>query len=61
MKVGTAAGLTVIVLEAAVTTLPQMSVALHVSTIVPPQALGAAVCVEVAVPLIRQPPLAPLL
>ena len=59
-KVGAGAGVTVIVLDAVVV-LPHASVAVHVSVTVPPHADGAAVCVDVAVPLIRQLPDAPLL
>ena len=59
INVGAAAGLTVIVLLAVVV-LPQTSVAVHVSVTVPPHGPGAAVCVDVAVPLIKQLPLAPL-
>ena len=56
----TGAGLTVIVLDAVIV-LPQASVAVHVSVTVPPHAPGAAVCVDVALPLIKHVPLAPLL
>jgi hypothetical protein len=59
INVGAAAGLTVIVLLAVII-LPQTSVAVHVSVTVPPHGPGAAVCVDVAVPLIKQLPLAPL-
>src|SRR5665811_1507141 len=60
--VGSAAGLTVIVLDTDASGLPQTSVAVHVSVTVPPHASGVAVNVEVAdVPLISQPPLNPLL
>ena len=59
INVGAAAGLTVIVLLAVIV-LPQTSVAVHVSVTVPPHGPGAAVCVDVAVPLIKQLPLAPL-
>ena len=59
VNVGAGAGLTVMTLEA-VNDLPQASVAVHVSVTVPPQGPGAAVCVDVAVPLIKQVPLAPL-
>ena len=45
----------------AVMVLPQASVAAQVSVTVPPHGPGAAVCVEVADPLIKQDPLAPLL
>ena len=59
--VGNAAGFTVIVLETEVMVLPQGSVAVHVSVTVPPQAPGVAEKVEgFEVPLIRQPPLKPL-
>jgi hypothetical protein len=58
--VGNAAGLTVMVLDTAVIVLPHASVAFHVSVTVPPQAPGAAVCVDVADPLIKQVPLNPL-
>ncbi len=59
--VGKAAGLTVIVLETAAKALPQLSVAVHVSVTVPPQAAGVAEKVEgLEVPLIKQPPLNPL-
>jgi hypothetical protein len=40
--VGKAAGLIVIVLETGVKARPQMSVAVHVSVTVPPQAFGVA-------------------
>ena len=59
VNVGAAAGVTVITLEA-VMDLPQASVAVHVSVTVPPQGPGAAVCVDVAEPLIRHDPLNPL-
>jgi hypothetical protein len=52
-------GVTVIVLKA-VMVLPHASVAFHVSVMVPPQGPGAAVCVEVVDPLIKQVPLNPL-
>ena len=59
--VATAAGLTVIVLETDATVLPQMSVPVHVSVTVPPQAAGVVVNVDgFEVPLIKQPPLNPL-
>jgi hypothetical protein len=45
----------VIVLEAVVL-LPHASVAVHVSVTVPPHGPGAADCVDVAVPLIKQLP-----
>ena len=59
VNVGAAAGVTVMVLEA-VMVLPHASVAVHVSVTVPPQGPGAAVCVDVADPLIKQVPLNPL-
>jgi len=53
---GNVAGLTVIVRETGVKTLPQGSVAVHVSVTVPPQAPGVAVKVErFEFPLIRHP------
>jgi hypothetical protein len=59
--VGSAAGLTVMVLVTGANTLPQASVAVQVSVMVPPQAEGVAEKVEVAeVPLIRQLPVNPL-
>jgi hypothetical protein len=60
VNVGAGAGVTVIILDAVIV-LPHASVAVHVSVTVPPQGPGAAVCVDVAVPLIKQVPLAPLL
>jgi hypothetical protein len=45
----------VIVLDA-VMLLPHASVAVHVSVTVPPHGPGAVVCVDVAVPLIKQLP-----
>jgi len=55
------AGLIVIVLETGAKTLPQLSVAVQVSVTVPPQAPGVAVNVDgFEVPLIKQPPLNPL-
>ena len=59
VNVGAAAGVTVIVLEAVIV-LPHASVAFHVSVTVPPQGPGAAVCVDVADPLIKHVPLNPL-
>jgi hypothetical protein len=59
VNVGAGAGVTVIVLDAVIV-LPHASVAVHVSVTVPPQGPGAAVCVDVADPLIKQVPLAPL-
>jgi hypothetical protein len=59
--VGSAAGLTVITLVTGAKFLPQASVAVQVSVTVPPQAGGVAVMVEVLdVPLIRHPPVKPL-
>jgi hypothetical protein len=61
VMVGSAAGLTVMVLETEAMVLPQGSVAVHVSVTVPPQAPGVAEKVEgLEVPVIRQDPLAPL-
>ena len=62
LNVGNNAGETVIVLETGASDLPQISVAFHVSTIVPPHAPGGTcvAIVEVAVPLIRQPVPPPL-
>jgi hypothetical protein len=48
----------VIVLDA-VNVLPQASVAVQVSVTVPPHDPGAAVCVDVADPLIKQLPVPP--
>jgi len=59
VNVGAGAGATVIVLKAAIV-LPHASVAVHVSVTVPPHGPGAAVCVDVAVPLIKQLPEPPL-
>ena len=59
VNVGAAAGVTVMVLEAVIV-LPHASVAVHVSVTIPPQGPGAAVCVDVALPLIKQDPLDPL-
>jgi len=59
--VGSAAGVTVIVLVTGASVLPQISVAVHVSVIVPPQAAGIALNVDVLdVPLIKHDPLSPL-
>jgi hypothetical protein len=59
--VGNAAGLTVMVLVIGVNALPQASVAVHVSIIVPPQAPGLAERVErFDVPAIRHAPVNPL-
>jgi hypothetical protein len=55
--VGSAAGLTVIILETGAKALPHASVAVHVSVTVPPHAPGAALNVEgLDVPVIKQPP-----
>jgi hypothetical protein len=59
--VGSAAGVTVIVLVTGARALPQISVAVHVSVIVPPHGPGVAERVEVAdVPASRHDPLSPL-
>ncbi len=59
--VGRVAGSTVIVLETEARGLPQISVAVHVSVTVPPQAAGAAEKVDgLEVPEIRQGPANPL-
>ena len=61
VKVGNAAGLTVIVLDTDAIVLPQGSVAVQVSVTVPPQAGGVEPNVDgFDVPLIRHAPLAPL-
>ena len=61
VMVGEAAGLTVIILETEAIVLPQASVAVHVSVTVPPHAPGVAVNVEAfEVPLIKHPPVNPL-
>ena len=52
---GSAAGVMVIVLETGAGALPHASLAAHVSTMVPPQALGVAVLVEITDPVSRQP------
>jgi hypothetical protein len=58
--VGKAAGSTVIILETDASGLPHASVAVHVSVTGPPQ-LGTALSVDgLDVPLIKQPPLNPL-
>ena len=60
MNTAGAAGVTFIVLVTGASALPQASVAVHVSVIVPPQAPGAAEKVEVfEVPLIRHEPASP--
>ena len=62
VMVGSAAGLTVIVLDTDAITLPQGSVAVHVSVTVPPHEGGVAEKVETLdVPLTRHAPLSPLL
>ena len=59
--VGNGAGSTVITLDTAVITLPQASVAVHVSVTVPPHPFGAAEKVDgLEVPVIRQVPVPPL-
>ena len=59
---GKAAGLTVIILETAAIVLPQISVAVHVSVTIPPQAAGVVEKVELSdVPLNKQASLNPLL
>ena len=61
VMVGNVAGLTVMVLDTGSSALPQASVAVQVSVTVPPHAPGVVVNVEETdVPLIRHPPLAPL-
>ena len=57
-KTGIAAGLTVITLDL-VMVVPH-TVTVQVSVTLPPQASGMVLKVEVAVPLIRHPPLKPL-
>jgi len=62
VMVGMVAGFTVMVLETGVSTLPQASVAVQVSVIVPPQTPGIAVIEDTfEVPEIEHPPLNPLL
>ena len=56
---GAGAGVTVIVREAVIV-LPHASVTLQVSVTVPPHGPGAAVCVDVADPVIKQLPEPPL-
>jgi len=59
--VGNAAGVTVMVLVTGASALPQASVAVQVSVMVPPQAGGVAENVDISdVPLIKQPPANPL-
>ena len=55
VNIGADAGVTVIVLEVVIV-LAHASVAVHVSVIVPPHWPGVAVCVDITVPLIKQPP-----
>ena len=58
--VGSAAGLTVIVLDTEAIVLPQGSVAVHVSVTVPPQPLGVALNVDALdTPVIKQAPINP--
>ena len=59
--VGNVAGLTVMILDTEAMVLPQGSVAVHVSVTFPPQAEGVAEKVDgLEVPVIKQPPLNPL-
>jgi hypothetical protein len=61
VNTATGAGVTVIVLETDASGLPQISVAVHVSVIVPPHGPGVALNVDVLeAPLIKQEPLCPL-
>ena len=61
VKVGSAAGLTVIVLDTEAIVLPQGSVAVQVSVMVPPHPEGVAEKVDgLEVPVIRHDPLSPL-
>ena len=61
MNTAGGAGVTVMVLVTGASTLPQASVAVHVSVIVPPHGPGVAENVEVAdVPVIRHDPVSPL-
>jgi hypothetical protein len=61
VMVGSAAGVTVMVLVTGARNLPHASVAVQVSVIVPPQAGGVAEKVDgLEVPLIKQPPANPL-
>ena len=60
MNTAGGAGVTVMVRVTGASALPQGSVAVHVSVIVPPQEPGAAEKVDVfEVPLIKQDPLRP--
>jgi hypothetical protein len=62
VMVGSITGLTVIVLDTGAIVLLQPSVAVQVSVTVPPQEPGVVVNVDkLDVPLIRQPPVDPLL
>ena len=55
------AGVTVIILVTGVSTLPQASVAVQVSVIVPPHGPGAVEKVDILdVPVIKQEPVSPL-
>ena len=59
--VGSVAGDTVIVLDTEASALPHASVAVQISVTTPPHAPGVVVCDDVFdVPLIKQPPLSPL-
>ena len=59
--VGSAAGLTVMVLDTDAIVLPQGSVAVQVSVTVPPQPEGVALNVDALdVPVIKHAPLSPL-
>ena len=59
--VGNGAGSTVIILDTECNCLPQASVAVHVSVTGPPHGPGVALKVDgLEVPLIRQPPVNPL-
>ena len=61
VNIASGAGVTVMVLDTDASGLPQISVAVHVSVIVPPHGPGAALNVDVLdVPLIKQDPLSPL-
>ena len=64
VMVGKAAGLTIIVLDTGANVLPQASVAVHVSVMVPPQAPAGDCVLKVEVlevPDIKHPPDNPLL
>jgi hypothetical protein len=61
VNTGAGAGVTVMVLVTGASALPQASVAVHVSVIVPPHGPGAAEKVDADdVPVIRQEPVSPL-